>query len=179
MNIRVALLAIMLALAGGISIGVVWQSGAKPDQKAELSLLTKNYHDAKTRMEDTLGLKLDETLSQHLTGKARREAIDGLKHDLFVLSSNTTGSPEMDAHRAKHPEYKGADDLFAEQYWLAEVPEDVDGHPDFDYRDKVRNKVLKQAIESGADMNYILHQGEGNFRGKRFENRWCGKRYSN
>ena len=139
-------------------------SQQKVDLRASMQEANKLYRDGIKRMEDELVPKL-----AYLKGEVRREAIQKLKGDRFTLAKFTVGDPQFEAYRAKTQKTKEGDDLYAEQYWSAPVPE-RDGVLDFKARDATRAQVLKDAAAHGADINYITGSGEGTFRGVRFQN---------
>ena len=62
------------------------------------------------------------------------------------------------------------EDVLAEKYWNAEVPEDPETFDlDFDSQEVERRKILDEAVAAGIKPEYITGKGKGTFRGKRFK----------
>lgn len=132
------------------------------------SALSEQHKRNKERLQEDLKAKLDAGIS----GQALREAIAEFKGDLYVSGQAIFEGP-LGLQIDEGQDIAQLEDILAELYWSAPVPETVteagDLRYDFDTRDSIRADVIRQAEAAGIDLNYITGSGEGTYRGARYD----------
>ena len=115
---------------------------------------------------------LAERIAAGVTGESLRSEIKSFKFERFTASQAIFEgrlSEFIETRRTDEP----IEDVLADLYWSAPVPESVtelgDLRLDFDTRDEYRGEVLAQAESLGVDPFYITGTGLGTYRGTRFE----------
>ena len=133
----------------------------------QISFAFDQHERNRVRLEQDLRSKLDAGVS----GESLREAISDFKNDMFVSSEALFEGPLGESF--ERPDNVPIEDVLAEAYWSAPVPETVteagDVRLDFDTQADARAEILRQATRLGLDITYITGSGEGTYRGQRYD----------